>query len=156
MNKANSFEKKAGLRIKTLAWFLRIVKLFFMKTKTIGEYKWITQSPAEVLAQKEAQRRSIFLKIHNYIEKQKKGEFHFKWLVISMISQAAIITPLVGFVILQTGNYLVFWLLATFTMYLTFVPSLSGYSTGTIIKTFFTTLALNLAIIIAAIVVHLV
>ncbi|MGN6801999.1 MAG: hypothetical protein ACTHJN_08845 [Ginsengibacter sp.] len=127
-----------------------------MKTKTIGEYKWIVQSPAEVLAQKEAKKRSFFLKVQNYIEQQTRGEFHFKWLVISMILQAAIITPLVGFVILQTGNYLVFWLLATFTMYLTFVPSLSGYSTGTIIKTFFTTLALNAAIILAAVVVYLV
>lgn len=125
-----------------------------MKTKTIGEYKWIVQSPAEVLAQKEAKKRSFFLKVQNYIEQQKRGEFHFKWLVISMILQAAIITPLVGFVILQTGNYLVFWLLATFTMYLTFVPSLAGFSTGTIIKTFFTTLTLNFAIILAAIAVY--
>jgi hypothetical protein len=127
-----------------------------MKTKTIGEYKWIVQSPAEVLAHKEAKKRSFFLKVQNYIEQQTRGEFHFKWLVISMILQAAIITPLVGFVISQTGNYLVFWLLATFTMYLTFVPSLSGYSTGVIIKTFFSTLALNIAIILAAVVVYLV
>ena len=125
-----------------------------MKIKTIGEYEWIIQSPPEVLAQKEAQKQSFFLKMQRYIQKQESGEFHFKWLGISMITQAAIITPLVGFVILQTGNYLVFWLLATFTMYLTFVPSLSGLSTGTIIKTFFTTLSLNFAIILAAIIVH--
>jgi multisubunit Na+/H+ antiporter MnhC subunit len=126
-----------------------------MKTKTTAEYKWIIQSPPEVIAQKEAQKKSFFLKLQRYIQRQERGEFHFKWLSISMITQAVMMTPLVGFVIIQTGNYLVFWLLATFTMYLTFVPSLSGLSTGAIIKTFFTTVILNVAIIITAIVVYL-
>ena len=72
-----------------------------------------------------------------------------------MMTQCLIITPLVGLGIMQTGNYLFFWLFAVATMYATFIPSLAGLSTKTIIKTFFTTVNLNLAIIISAIVVHL-
>jgi hypothetical protein len=127
-----------------------------MKTTTTREYRrWGVHPPSEVIAEEEIKRISLFQKLHQYIERQNSGENRFKWIGISMMAQSVFITPLVGLVILMTGNYPVFWFLATAAMYLTFIPSLSGAAIRAIIKTFFTSIILNVAIISSAIIVHL-
>lgn len=127
-----------------------------MKTTTTREYKrWTIHSPSEVIAQEEVKKVSPFQKLQRYIEKENRGENRFKWIGISMIAQSVFITPLVGLVIIVTGNHPVYWFLATAAMYLTFIPALSGLSTKAIAKFFFTSIILNIAIIISAIIVYL-
>ncbi len=126
-----------------------------MKTTTTREYKrWNIQSPSEVIAQEEVRNVSLLRKLQRYVEGQDRGENRFKWIGISMMTQSVIITPIVGLVIIQTGNYPMFWFLATAAMYLTFIPSLSGAAIRTIIKTFFTSIILNIAIAVSAVIVH--
>ncbi|HVT86588.1 MAG TPA: hypothetical protein VHD35_15395 [Chitinophagaceae bacterium] len=127
-----------------------------MKTTTTREYKrWTIQSPQEVIAEEAIKNVSFFQKLQRYIERQNSGENRFKWTGMSMIAQSVFITPLVGLVIIMTGNYPAFWFLATAAMYLTFIPSLSGATTRAIIKTFFTSMILNIGIIFSAILVYL-
>lgn len=123
-----------------------------MKTTTTREYKrWTIHSPSEVIAQQEEKKLSSFQKLQRYIERENSGENRIKWMGISMIAQSVFITPLVGLVIIVTGNHPVYWFLATAAMYLTFIPSLSGSTVRAIVKTFFISILLNIAIIITAI-----
>ncbi|HWC53742.1 MAG TPA: hypothetical protein VG676_09175 [Chitinophagaceae bacterium] len=125
-----------------------------MKTTSTREYKrWIVE-PSEVIAQKEIKRPSLFQRLQRYLQKEDRGENRFKWIGISMIAQSVLITPLVGLVIILTGNYPAFWFFATAAMYLTFIPSLSGATTKAIMKTFFSSIILNIAIIVSAMLVY--
>ncbi|HEY8658456.1 MAG TPA: hypothetical protein VIL78_05440 [Hanamia sp.] len=100
-------------------------------------------------------KKSFFQKLSNFINQEDQREEHFKWVGISMLIQAGILTPIVGLVILFTGNYLFFWSLNALAMYLTFIPSLAGVSVKIILSTFLISIVFCMAIIVSAIGVYI-
>lgn len=100
-------------------------------------------------------KKSFFQKLSNFINQEDQREEHFKWVGISMLIQAGILTPIVGFVILFTGNYLFFWSLNALAMYFTFIPSLAGVSVKIILSTFLISIVFCMAIIVSAIGVYI-
>ncbi|HMU46829.1 MAG TPA: hypothetical protein PKC72_10700 [Chitinophagaceae bacterium] len=93
--------------------------------------------------------------LRSWIYAESFSENRFKWVGISMVVQAIVITPIVCYVIMLTGNYLVFWFLATAAMYLTFIPSLSGLSAKTVLVTFLAAVIINLFTILLAVGLYL-
>ena len=100
-------------------------------------------------------KKSFFQKLSNFINQEDQREEHFKWVGISMLIQAGILTPIVGLVILSTGNYLFFWSLNALAMYITFIPSLAGVSVKIILSTFLISIVFCMAIIVSAIGVYI-
>ena len=100
------------------------------------------------------QKKSLLLHLRNYIKKENDSENHFKWIGTAMIVQAVIITPLVAFVLTQTGNNPLLWFFCTAAMFMTFVPGLSGLSVKAVLSTFLVSMIINIMIVIAAIAIH--
>jgi hypothetical protein len=126
-----------------------------MKTTAVKDLKkWTVQFPPAETAKQTIRRKSFSPKLQQYLHRQSLGENHFKWVGITMLAQAVLITPAVGLSIILTGNNPVFWFFATATMYLTFIPSFSGASTLSIIKTFFTSIVLNISIILTTLIIY--
>lgn len=111
------------------------------------KYKYIKVG---VPAQEPAEKRSFLQKINAYIDREERSENRLKWVGISMVLQSIIITPIVGLIILRTGNSSVLWALACAAIYLTFIPTLSGLSVKILLKTFITSLLVNVAIALTA------
>jgi len=72
-----------------------------------------------------------------------------------MVIQAALITPIVGLIIILTGNHLLFWGLYTSIMYLTFIPGLTGASVKAVLSTFIVSIMMCITIIVSAIGVYI-
>ncbi|MBI1344243.1 MAG: hypothetical protein GC171_15070 [Terrimonas sp.] len=98
---------------------------------------------------------SFSRRLDQVLTRLSTGENRFQWVGISMVIQAIFITPLVGLVILKTGNLPVFWAMATAVMYLTFIPSLAGLSSKKVVTVFLFSVLINLLLILSASLVDL-
>jgi hypothetical protein len=90
-----------------------------------------------------------FLKL--YIEKENAGENHFKWMSIAMVSQAIIITPFIALIIMITGNWIPLWFVATASMFVSFIPALSGLRTKKILGIYLFNQVISVLLIATAI-----
>ena len=101
------------------------------------------------------EKKTLSSGLRQYLNKEDKSETRFKWVAISMVLQAVIITPIVGIVIINTGNALFLWGLCAAAMYLTFVPSIAGLRVKSVLSTFLISVAINITIVLFAIGMHI-
>ena len=76
----------------------------------------------------------------------------FGWLALSLASHGCIITPLVVFFVSVTGNNFTLWIAAMVAMGVTLIVNLAAQPTKITIPTFFISIVVDIAIIIACIV----
>ena len=123
-----------------------------MRTTTIPGYeRRLLRHSTNTASLQKGKKIVLFRNLQLYIEKQKRGEYRFKWAGITMVVQAVLITPFIALVIMQTGNHAIYWFLCTATTYLTFIPILSGLSVKAILSAFFISILINIAILVTAI-----
>ena len=106
--------------------------------------------PIERMPEQE-QKKSFVQRLQLYIEKENAGENHFKWVALTMVTQAIIITPVIASVIIMTGNWIPLWFVAAATMFVTFIPSLSGLSVKRIMAVYLINQIISVLIIATAI-----
>ncbi len=106
--------------------------------------------PIEAMPEQE-QKKSLLQRLQLYIEKENAGENRFKWAALTMATQAIIITPAIASVIIVTGNWIPLWFVATASMFVTFIPSLSGLSAKQIMTLYLINQIISVLIIITAI-----
>jgi len=76
----------------------------------------------------------------------------FGWLALSLAAHGCIITPVVVFFVSMTGNNLTLWMAAMVAMGVTLIVNLAAQPTKITIPTFFLSIVVDIAIIIACIV----
>ena len=121
-----------------------------MNTTTAKKYiRTTVRIPVEEMERPKQHPSFIqFLKL--YIEKENAGENHFKWMSVAMVSQAILITPFIALIIMLTGNWIPLWFIATASMFVSFIPALSGLSTKKILAVFLVNQIISVLLIATA------
>jgi len=96
-----------------------------------------------------AQKTSIWTRFINWCKNQE--ESRFLWLGIALASHACLITPLTLFVVMYTGNSIILFSFAIAAMGMALITNLAALPTKITIPTFFLSIILDVAILIASI-----
>lgn len=83
---------------------------------------------------------------------KNQEENRFSWLGIAITGHGCMITPLTLFIIMYTGNSMIFWGIAIAAMGMSLVTNLAALPTKITIPSFFFSILLDLGIIIASLV----
>jgi hypothetical protein len=95
-----------------------------------------------------ASKPSIWTRFITWCKNQE--ESRFLWLGISLAGHACLMTPLTLFIIMLTGNSMLFWGFAIAAMGMALITNLAALPTKITIPTFFLSVILDVAIIIAS------
>ena len=96
-----------------------------------------------------AQKTSLGTRFITWCKNQE--ESRFLWLGIALASHACFITPLTLFVVMYTGNNIVFFAFAIAAMAMALITNLAALPTKITIPTFFLSIILDVAILIASV-----
>ena len=94
------------------------------------------------------QKSSIWARFIAWCKNQEENRF--LWLGIVLVFHACFITPLTLFVVMYTGNSIVFFAFAIAAMAMVLVTNLAALPTKITIPTFLLSIILDLAIIVAS------
>ena len=119
----------------------------FASLKTI-DMKVITQPPYNLSYQSPI-RLNLFAKFINWCEGEEKNRLG--WLALALTAHGCIITPLVVLAIVTAGNNFILWIIAMVAMGITVVVNLAAQPTKITIPTFFSSILLDFAVVIACI-----
>ena len=96
-----------------------------------------------------AQKTSLWTRFITWCKNQE--ESRFLWLGIALASHACFITPLTLFVVMYTGNNIAFFAFAIAAMAMALITNLAALPTKITIPTFFLSIILDVAILIASV-----
>jgi hypothetical protein len=94
-------------------------------------------------------RLNLFAKFITWCEAQEKNRLG--WLALALSAHGCIITPLVALAIASAGNNFVLWITAMIAMGITVVVNLAAQPTKITIPTFFLSILIDIAVLIACI-----
>jgi hypothetical protein len=92
---------------------------------------------------------NLFAKFINWCEGQEKNRLG--WLALALTAHGCIITPLVVLSIVTAGNSFILWITAMVAMGITVVVNLAAQPTKITIPTFFLSILIDVAVVIACI-----
>jgi len=118
-------------------------------SQKVIEMKTLTQT-THVPSYKAPLQLNLLKNFLDWCKGQEKNRLG--WLALSLASHGCIITPLVVFLVSVTGNNFNLWMAAMVAMGVTLIVNLAAQPTKITIPTFFLSIVVDIAIIIACIV----
>lgn len=123
-----------------------------MKIISAGYHKTSHTIPVDLKSFR-PHRHVSFDTVISYVKKiLAKTDNRFQWVVITMLVQGVLLTPIISVIILSTGNWQPLWFVTAASVYATFIPSLTGQKLKTIKAVFMINCLVSLLIILTAVV----
>ncbi len=141
----------AGDHCVGVFFIVTLVNFNIMKAITLGRHANRRIFIPETNLARPVPRLSVFDRLQAYIAAEQASENRFKWPALAMATQAFLITPLLSFIVIFTGNWVILWIAVTASMYATFIPILAGLSVRQVLQVYFINLAVSMVIIVIAV-----